>query len=101
MAKFIVWDVFGYSRGNVKHLATFAYACATDAHKFATSVPGGYVMRSNVERRTAPQPRVDHNTPDANATDATATVAVPIVAVRSEGEVKPSERTRFHTFATG
>ena len=76
MATFIVWDVFGYSNGNMKHIATFAYGNAADAERLARETHAGYVVRNKIQARTAPQPRADHNPPDSLAS----AVPVPVVA---------------------
>lgn len=64
MATFIVYDVFGYSGGNIMHLATFSYTHLNDAKDYASYVSGGYYLRNRIESHTAPAPRTDYNEPD-------------------------------------
>lgn len=50
MRQFIVWNVFGETRGNVRLLAVYHYTKRADADAHAARVKGGHVIRSRQER---------------------------------------------------
>lgn len=50
MRKFIVWNVFGYSAGNVRLLAVYHFTQRKAADEHAARVKGGHVLKSHQER---------------------------------------------------
>lgn len=75
--KFIVWNVFGYSRGTLTLLATFPFPQQADAVAFASTVQKGYVLRGS---RGKPCPDVE-------------TVAVPDLLTVATKTAKVSEQS--------
>ncbi len=47
--KFIVWEVFGMSGGNMRLLARFHFKEEKNANALARTIVAGYVIRSHVE----------------------------------------------------
>lgn len=98
--KFIVWNVYGYSGGNVRLLAVYHYRDRNAADKHASRVRAGHVIRSHQERE--PHATETHAEGDSlGITLSTAETSVEdmkrqIVAATPVDTLPPVVRTRSH-----